>query len=267
MRKSNKNRRHIVSAVSLKAIVVALTIALSFGVLSVGVKESGATEIFLKEKRKIPVYSVKCDQKKVAISFDAAYGADKTERIMEILKEHEVEATFFLVGFWVDKYPETTKLIDQNGFEIGTHSNEHLHMSKLSREDIRIDLEASLSKIESITGKRPTVFRAPYGEYDNKLIEEAQNLELTTVQWDVDSLDWKGIDESKIVSRVVSGVKEGSIVLFHNNSDHIVEALPTVIELLKERGYTFCKVGDLLHKGEYTIDNNGMQIPIMEDKK
>ncbi len=260
LKKSTKAPKHFICAITMKSLVVALCVVLSFALCSVGVVESGASEVFFgNTTRKIPIYSVQTEDKKVALSFDAAYGADKTEQIMKILSDNGANATFFLVGFWVDKYPEIAQKIANGGFEIGTHSNTHAHMSKMSAEDIQKDLSTSVDKIKSATGVSPIVFRAPYGEYNDTLITEAQKLKLYTVQWDVDSLDWKGISAEEIRSRVVTRVNPGSIVLFHNNSDHIVEALPGILELLKSRGYTFCSVGELIYRDSYVIDNNGRQ--------
>lgn len=264
---SKRAKKHLLCAVSMKAVALFMCLTLAFLVCSLAVVDSGASEVFLSKKRKLPIYSVQTDQKLVALTFDAAYGADKTEQIIQILKDHGATATFFLVGFWVDKYPNETKMIADNGFEIGTHSNEHAHMSKMTEESITRDLTTSIEKIESITGVKPTLFRAPYGEYDNKVVSSAENLGLYTIQWDVDSIDWKGISGDKMTARVVSKVKPGSIALFHNNSDHILDALPRILELLTARGYKFCKVSDLIYKSNYYIDNNGMQIPIVEDKK
>lgn len=267
-KKQKKERRFLLRAITLKTIIGVICATLAFCVASIGVVESGVSEVFLqKNLRKIPIYNVETKEKRIALSFDAAYGADKTDKIMEILSDYEAKATFFLVGFWVDKYGEETKRIAESGFEIGTHSNTHSHMSKMSATDIAEDLSLSISKIKSTTGVTPTVFRAPYGEYNDTLIIEAEKQKLYTVQWDVDSLDWKGISAEEITSRVVSRAKEGSIVLFHNNSDHILEALPRILELLKARGYTFCSVGELIYKENYIIDNNGTQKLSEEDKK
>ena len=259
--KKHRKKRILICATKFRTVALSLCLVLAFLVGSIAITDSGASEVFLKTKRKLPIYGVQTEQKLVALSFDAAYGSDKTEKIMEILKSYGANATFFLVGFWVDKYPEMTKSIFDNGFEIGTHSNEHAHMSKLSASDIQNDLSVSMSKIQAVTGKSPTIFRPPYGEYNDTLLIEAQKLGLTTIQWNVDSLDWKGISGMEITSRVVSRVKEGSIVLFHNNRDHILDALPSVLELLSARGYKFCSIGDLIYKDNYEIDNNGMQIP------
>ena len=259
--KKHRKRRILMYVTKLPTLVLALCLVLAFFVGSIAIADSGASEVFLKNKRKIPIYGVQTEQKKIALSFDAAYGSDKTEKIMEILKSYGANATFFLVGFWVDKYPEMTQKISEQGFEIGTHSNEHAYMSKMSASDITSDLTASITKIENVTGQKPVVFRPPYGDYNDTLIESCEKLGLKTIQWNVDSLDWKGISASEITSRVISRAKEGSIVLFHNNSDHILDALSSILELLKARGYEFCSVSELIYQENYVIDNNGIQIP------
>lgn len=262
--KGTKFKRLIVlKAVTLKSIIISVCAALIFCACCLGVAGGDASEVFLlSKKRKLPIYGVKTDEKAVAITFDAAYGADKTEQIIEILEKYNATATFFLVGFWVDKYPELTKEISDRGFEIGTHSNMHEHMSKMSASDISTDLSVSVKKIENIIGKKVDLFRPPYGEYNNTLIEESQKLGLYPIQWSVDSIDWKGISANEMTTRVVSRVHEGAIVLFHNNSDHIVEALPRILELLVARGYKFKTVGEMIYRDNYNIDNNGMQIKI-----
>ena len=216
-----------------------------------------ASVYFNASLRKVPVYYVECDEPKVAISFDAAWGADKTEKIIEICNEFGVKATFFLVGFWVQKYPEMVKKIDENGFEIGTHSNTHPDMTKLSSENQELELSTCINLIKNITNKGVKVFRAPFGAYNDSLINVAEKLGLVTVQWDVDSLDWKGLSAMEITNRILNGVKNGSIILCHNNSDHILEALPIVLDRLHKRGYKVGTVGDLLLKENYAIDNNG----------
>jgi polysaccharide deacetylase family sporulation protein PdaB len=243
-----------------RSLFSAIAALLAMALLFFGVSYSGAFAVFLNQPiRKVPIYRVARADKLVALSFDAAWGADKTEGIIKILKEYEADATFFLVGFWVDNYPEMTKKIAESGFEIGTHSNTHAHMARLSRQQCAQDLKQSMEKIESCTGVKPQLFRAPFGEYDNELIEAAESLGLMTIQWDVDSLDWMDKTTLEIAQRVLSRVKEGSIVLFHNNSDHILDALPLVLERLKMRGFKCVKVGDLIYRENYVIDSRGEQ--------
>ncbi len=246
--------------VKFKSIKLVLLIVLVLVLLCVNYGGYTAAGVFFgSAMRKVPVYYVNTDEKRVAISFDAAWGADKTEKIIEICQEYNVKATFFLVGMWVEKYPEMVKKIDASGFEIGTHSNTHPDMTKLSKQAQNLELSTSINLIKNITNKPVEVFRPPFGAYNDSLIETAKDLGLITIQWDVDSLDWKGLSAMEINNRVLNGVRNGSIILCHNNSDHILEALPIMLDRLQKRGYTVGPVGDLILKTDYMIDNNGMQ--------
>lgn len=210
--------------------------------------------------RVLPIYAVETNEKKVALTFDAAWGADKTSKIVNILKENNVGGTFFLVGFWSEKYPDKIREIDNAGLTIGTHSNTHPQMSTLSAHQMNIELATSMNLITNVTGKKVEYFRPPYGDYNDTLINTASGLGLKTIQWDTDTLDWKGLSASEILSRVKASVKNGSIILMHNNSDHILEALPMIIDYLKSQGYKMVNIDELVYKENYTINNNGIQI-------
>ncbi len=214
-----------------------------------------------KTTRKLPIYSVQTDEKCVAISFDAAWGADNTLKILDTVSAYDIKANFFAVGFWVEKYGDKLKtLYDSGRFEIGTHSNTHPNMSKLGRDNIKRELETSSSLIEGVIGKKPELFRAPYGDYNDTVLTVAEEMGLYTIQWDVDSLDWKDLSANDIAVRVLKGVKNGSIILMHNDGKHTVEALPLVIEGLKNKGYTFKFIGEMIYKDNYTIAHDGTQI-------
>lgn len=244
----------------MRTFKIVLLMTMVVILLSVSVNGNVAASVYFGNSlREVPIYYVNTDEKKVAISFDAAWGANKTEQIMEICKEFKVNATFFLVGFWVEDYKEMVEKINQNGFEIGTHSNTHPDMTKLSASQQKMELQTSIDLITNITHKPVKLFRAPFGAYNDTLINTASSLGLKTIQWDVDTLDWKGLSAMEIVNRVLNSVKNGSIILCHNNSDHIVEALPILFDRLQKRGFTVGNVSSVLLKGEYIVDNNGMQ--------
>ena len=229
--------------------------------LAVPMGENVAASVFFGDDlRKVPVYSVQTEEKTVAISFDAAWGADKTEGIMDILKQYNVNATFFLVGFWVEKYPDIVKKIYDNGFEIGNHSNTHTDFTKLSKEQIELELTTCNELIKKVVDTDVKLFRSPFGAYNNTSLEVANNLGLLPIQWDVDSLDWKGISAKEISSRVLSKVKNGSIILCHNNSDHILDALPIILDRLIMQGYKVTSVGQLVAFDNYEINRAGVQI-------
>lgn len=218
-----------------------------------------ATVYFGTVPRKVPIYCVETEKKQVAISFDSAWGADKTQSILDTLKEYNAGATFFLVGFWVEKYPQMVETIDQMGVEIGTHSNTHPDLVKLNASEIKLELEKSMELITQITKKPVTLFRAPFGSYNNTLLTVTEELKLHTIQWDVDTLDWKGLSAMEITTRVLNKVKNGSIILCHNNADHILEALPMILNRLQLQGYEITSVGDLILTENYYVDTLGVQ--------
>ena len=211
--------------------------------------------------RQLPIYCVQKDYKVLSISFDAAWGNEDTQQLIDIMDRYQVKATFFVVGEWVDKYPESVKALHDAGHEIMSHSDDHAHFNSLSAEEITRNLNACNDKIEAVTGVRPTLFRCPYGEYDDHVISTVRALGMEPIQWDVDSLDWKDLSAQEITRRVTDKVGPGSIVLFHNAALHTPEALPTILQTLLQEGYTFVPISQLLLTGEYTIDHTGRQCP------
>ncbi|MBR4800184.1 MAG: polysaccharide deacetylase family protein [Clostridia bacterium] len=241
-----------------KDIVLAIAYAIVAIVLVTAVWATSTASVFFGG-RKIPVYGVDTEEKVIALTFDAAWGADKTQGILDIMKEYGATGTFFLVGFWIDKFEEETKAIASAGFDIGNHSKNHLNMPKLSEDAIRDEINYVNDRVFSLTGKKPTYFRAPYGDYDDKLMTVLDELGMTGVQWSIDSLDWKGLSAKQIYDRIVPKAKSGDIVLFHNNSDHVLDALPLVLAELKAKGFKFVKLSELVATENYTVDTNGIQ--------
>ncbi len=250
-----------ITVISKKKLIASLGIIATFILSVVLLGSTGAYAVFYGSNlRKLPIYSVQTDQKKIAISFDCAWGVDYTDELLAVMAEERVTCTFFMVEFWTKKYPDYVEKINAFGHEIGTHSATHPYMSKLNEQSIVKELETSSQAITNITGKKVEVFRPPYGDYDDLLIETASKMGLYTVQWDVDSLDWKNLSSSEICQRVVSRVKNGSIVLFHNNGLHTAKALPNIIRTLKNKGYKFVPVGELIYRDNYHIAVDGRQI-------
>ena len=211
--------------------------------------------------RQLPIYCVQKDYKVLSISFDAAWGNEDTQQLIDILGKYNIKATFFVVGAWVDKYPESVKALHDAGHEVMSHSNSHAHFNSLSTDEIIADLNTCNDKIEAVTGVRPTLFRCPYGEYDDHVINAVRSLGIEPIQWDVDSLDWKELPADEITARVTGRVQPGSIVLFHNAAIHTPEALPGIIEALLREGYQFVPLSQLIITGSYTIDHTGKQCP------
>lgn len=228
-------------------------------VITTGLYSLGFDSVF-GESKKLPIYSVETKDKKIAISFDCAWGNEHTKPILDILDQYNVKTTFFMVEFWAEKFPEDVLEISKRGHEIGNHSSTHPNMAKLSVEDITKELKGSEDAIEKITGKKPTVFRPPFGAYNNSLIETCEANGYYVIQWDVDSLDWKDITSEQIVDRVTRNVKPGSIVLFHNNAEHVEEYLPSILSKLQADGYEIVPVGQLIIKDKYHMDHAGKQM-------
>ena len=211
--------------------------------------------------RKLPVYCVQRDGKYVSLSFDAAWGNEATQQLIDILGKYHVSATFFVVGDWAEKYPESVLALHEAGHEVMNHSNHHDHFNSLSSDAITADVNAASDRIEAVTGVRPTLFRCPYGEYDDHVIAALESMGITAVQWDVDSLDWKDYDAKTIFARVTGRVQPGSIVLFHNAALHTPEALGDIVSWLLQEGYKIVPVSQLLLQGETTVDHTGRQLP------
>ncbi len=209
--------------------------------------------------RKLPIYSVQTNEKKVAITFDAAWTNQDTEQLIQILKKHNAKATFFIVGDWAEKYPESVKAFYNAGHTIANHSDTHKAFSKCSREEIQEEIVNCNKKLEAITGNKVTLLRAPSGDYTHESLEVAKTLGMETIQWNIDSLDYRGLSVDEIVERVVSPVENGSIILFHNGVDNTAEALDVILTKLSADGYSFVSVDDLIHKDNYYLDHTGKQ--------
>ena len=240
----------------LSACAMVLAIALMFWAVN-----SPAIVGVSAAKRVLPIYSVQRDDRVVSLTFDAAWGNEDTQTLIDILGKYNVHATFFVVGEWVDKYPESVKALADAGNEVMNHSSTHPHMAQLSAEQIEAEVNTCADKIKAVTGTRPTLFRCPYGEYDDHVIAAIRSMGMEPIQWDVDSLDWKDYDADTICRRVTSKVQPGSIVLFHNAALHTPEALPAILDCLINDGYTVVPISQLILDPPYTIDHTGRQFP------
>ena len=259
--RTNFFKRHSHILASLCCVFAALFAIVSSAFIAVANHEKNAQTVGAgtSSSRSLPIYSVATEEKKIAISFDCAWGVDYTDELLDIMQKNDVRCTFFAVQFWVEKYPEYAEKIVNAGHELGTHSRTHSYMSKLSEAEIRDELSTSIAAIERATGHKTNLFRAPYGDYNNLLIDTAKDMGLYTIQWDVDSLDWKNLSATEIALRIVNGAKNGSIILCHNNGLHTAKSLPIVFSTLKNRGYEFVPIGELIYKENYTIDTSGKQ--------
>lgn len=209
----------------------------------------------------IPIYSVETDQKVVAVTFDAAWGDEDLDDILEILDKHNCKATFFVTGDWATRYPEAISKIHKYGHDLGNHGANHKHMTSLSREEMISELEGCQTIIKAMTGVEMNLFRAPYGDYDERVVLNAKACGYETIQWDVDSLDWKDYGVNSIIDKVCNhkSLQNGSIILLHNGSKYTRDALDGLLIGLEEKGYAFLPVSKLIYKDNYSVDHTGRQ--------
>jgi peptidoglycan-N-acetylglucosamine deacetylase len=208
------------------------------------------------KERKHAIYGVDTKEKKVAISFDAAWGAEKTPQILDLMKKYNIKTTFFLVGFWVDKHPDMVKRIVAEGHEIGNHSSTHPDFRKIPKEKMIEELKITNDKIKALIGKDTTLFRPPFGEYNNNVIETSNSEGYQVIKWSVDSLDWKDLSPGQMYKRVAEDIEPGDIVLFHNNGKYTVEALPDIIEKIQKDGFKIVPISEVLYKDNYYIESH-----------
>lgn len=213
----------------------------------------------LQNKNNIPIHSVDTEEKVVAITINTAYGKDFTNEILEVLDEEDIKVTFFIMGGWIDNHEKLVKKIHKNNHEIGNNSLTYPHLTKLSNNQIISEIEACEDKIKDITGDTKKVFRPPFGDYNGDTIRNISNIGYSTILWDIDSLDWQNKTNEEVKELVMKQVNNGSIMLFHNNSEKTAKSLRLIIQELKLKGYKFKKVSDLIYKDNYYIDHTGRQ--------
>ena len=243
-------------------LISILTVAMLIGIAnmdSIKTIQTSSTEKYL------PIYNVQTEEKKIAFTMNCAWNADDIDSILETLKNNDVKITFFMVGNWVDKYPEAVKKIYEAGHEIGSHSNTHPHVNQLSSEKNLEEIKLSVSKIEKITGSKTNLYRAPYGEYNDTVIKVAKENGYYPIQWNIDTLDYKGLTGEKMWERIKNKLECGAIILSHNGTDHTADSLDMLIKNIKNKGYQITTVSELIYKENYTINNNGTQIPLKNE--
>lgn len=207
----------------------------------------------------LPIYNVLTNENKVALTMNCAWNADDIDSILDTLEKNNIKITFFVVGEWIDKYPEALKKIYEAGHEIANHSNKHPHVNNLNLEDNISEIKQCSEKVKKLTGVETTLYRAPYGEYNNTVIEAAKEGKHFAIQWNLDTLDYTGIEGNDMWQRLKDKIKNGSIILMHNGTKHTADSLDLLIKNINSKGLKIVKVSDLIYKDNYIIDNNGTQ--------
>lgn len=184
MRMYTLTKKQIKRVVALSSMAVAAVAVGAVAVFtSVGTQAAG---------KLLPIYSVDRGDDKIALTFDVAWENSNTDELIEILDEFDAKATFFVTGDWCDRYPEDVERFHDAGHEIQNHSDQHPHVEGINVNDLIADTKECSRKIEMLTGEKPTLYRAPYGEYDDSLITTVEGMGMKVIQWDVEPLDIDG---------------------------------------------------------------------------
>lgn len=211
-------------------------------------------------EKKLPIYAVNTDKPEIALTFDCAWENSDTDILIDLLDEYGVKATFFTTGDWCERYPDDVKKLFAKGHAIENHSYNHPHVASIEREKLIEDTKKCDEIIESLTGVKPTLYRAPYGEYSNRMLSVFENdLKHFVIQWDCDSVDWKGREADEMAASIIKRAKNGSILLFHNDTPNTPDALKIIIPELSRQGYKFVLVNELIYRDNFALDHEGRQ--------
>ncbi len=245
--------------VKVGIVVLSIIMIVGFGIRII---PSAVTVTNLSTKNDLPIYSVNLEEPKVSLSFDAAWTNEDTKEILEVLDRYKVKATFFMTGEWVEKYPKDVKAIAGAGHDLGNHSENHKQMTELPKADCEEEIMLTHKRVKELTGIDMTLFRAPYGDYNNTVVGTARDCGYYTIQWNVDSYDWKDYGVDSILDKTVDNRKlgNGSILLMHVGTKYTAEALEKIIVGLQEKGYEIVPVSQLIFTGDYKVDQMGRQI-------
>ena len=245
--------------VKVGIVVLSIILIVGFGIRIV---PAAVTVTSLSTKNDLPIYSVHLEEPKVSLSFDTAWTNEDTSKILEILDQYKIKATFFMTGEWVEKYPEDVKAIAAAGHDLGNHSENHKQMTELTGNECEKEIMMAHNRVKELTGVEMKLFRAPYGDYNNTVVGTARDCGYFTIQWNVNSFDWKDYGVDSILNKTLENKKlgNGSILLLHVGAKYTPEALKQIIPGLQKKGYEIVPISELIYTRDYKVDQMGRQI-------
>lgn len=204
-----------------------------------------------------PIYSAKTEEKVISLTFDISWGQKMAPKVLDVLKQENVKATFFLSGPWAKNHAELVQRIKADGHQIESHGQAHVDLNTLGRAGAAKNIASAHAILEELTGRGPTYIRPPNGAFNKESVQAAKDLGYATVIWSVDSLDWKNPGVDTIINRTVKLTHPGAIILMHasDSCKQTDQALPTVIRTLRQQGYKFVGLDDLVRT--HGVDMNG----------
>ncbi|AZR72407.1 polysaccharide deacetylase [Anoxybacter fermentans] len=192
-----------------------------------------------------PYYHGNPSEAKISLTINVDWGEEYIPQILKILKEKDVNATFFITGRWASKFPDLVKRIYMDGHEIGNHGYSHLHPNRLSRKELIEHIKKNEEIIYGIIGVRTNLYAPPYGEYNKRVVTVADELGYKLIMWSADTIDWQRPAPQVIIDRVMRKASNGGIVLMHP-IPQTVQALPIMINKLRAKGYELVTISELL---------------------
>ncbi len=224
-----------------KIIIVILLLAALWFILSYQILHG-----VFSPRKDAGIYRVETGENIIALTFDVVWSDEYTEDLLKTLDRYDQKATFFVTGKWMENYPEMTEEILKRGHEIGNHSYSHVHMKELGEEEIKKEIMKADNLLKENFDYHALFFRPPFGEYDERVLNIAEEMGYYTVLWSIETEDWLNPGVDKIIDRVVKRTHKGGIILLHNCSPQGVKALPMIIHSLKLRNFKIVPVSELL---------------------
>ncbi|MGG0655336.1 polysaccharide deacetylase family protein [Rummeliibacillus pycnus] len=194
----------------------------------------------------LPIYHGNETIRNISFMVNVAWGNEYLIDLLKLLKERNINVTFFLEGRWVEQYPEYALMIKDSNQEIGNHAYSHKDMRTLTVEEINMEITKTNEKIHEVLGVKPKYFTPPYGYFDSRVLEIAENLKMETILWSLDTVDWKIENPNEIIDKIVPNIKNGSIILMHPTESSLT-ALPSIIEKALDQNYKIKKISELLN--------------------
>lgn len=199
-----------------------------------------------------PIYQGSEEKSNVAIGVNVDWGEDVLPEMLQVLREKDVKATFFVTGRFAEKFPDLVKAIAADGHEIGSHGYSHPHHDQISVEANLEDIQKGEKILQGLIGQKPILFAPAYGEHGENCLAAAEQNGNKVILWTADTVDWQTPppDEATLVSRVTGEkLHNGTIILMHPKN-HTVQALPAIIDTIRDKGYTLSTISHMLETGE-----------------
>ncbi len=234
------NRRKIQSyLISLGMVIMLFSV-------SIFVSNNNKTLLTSSKILEYPINKIETERKEVALSINCIENVDNISSLLDSLSKMKAKATFYITGELASKYPEEIKKIVSNGNEIGNLSYNYVSLENKSEEDVAKQISDCTKILEKISGEQITTFRAPYGEYNDTIIKQARNQNLSVINWNIDSLDYNGLDEEEMMERINKNLSPGSIILMHNSGKNTAQSLENILYNIEQQGYKITTVSDLI---------------------